>query len=293
MDRRQLEYVLAVVDHGGFGRAASSLHVTQSALSQAISSLERELGARLFHRNVRPVQLTSASEAVVGPARQVLRDFSSINAAVAETTGLLVGRLEIVCLPTLAHWAAIPLIGQFRRRYPGIRIQLSGPDSPRTSDLAEMVRRGASELGLTERGVSTHGLTEIDLGSHDYVAVLPPGTKLPKGRTVSLEYVLTVGLIVGPLWETSRPYRVILECCPQLIDDAVVVRIDHREAYIPLILGGAGSAILPRFQGELAAGGGAVIADLDVEIVRSLALVHRGAGLTPAAQAFCTFVTGS
>ena len=69
MDLRQLEYVIAVVDEGGFTRAARSVHVSQPALSQAVRSLERELGVELFNRSGRTVALTSAGEALLGPAR--------------------------------------------------------------------------------------------------------------------------------------------------------------------------------------------------------------------------------
>ncbi|MQA63262.1 MAG: LysR family transcriptional regulator [Actinophytocola sp.] len=291
VERRHLEYFLAIADHGSFGRAAVGLHVTQSALSQAIAQLERDLGTPLFYRNVRPVKLTPAGHSVLGPARQVLRDFSSVRAAVAETTGLIVGHLDVAALPTLSQWAATPLIAGFRSRYPGVSVHLVGPKSSRTAELAEMIRRGACEVGLTERGASTQGLVEIGLGNHDYVAVLPPKTKISSKGAVSLENVLSMGIIVGPLWETSRPFLTISNRCPELLHDSVVVKIDHREAYVPLVLSGTGAAILPRFVGEHAAAAGAVIAELDVSIVRELALVHRRGVLTSAAEAFCRLTT--
>jgi len=60
MERRQLEYFLAVIDHGGFTSAATALHVSQPALSAAVKSLEKDLGALLFHRLPRGVRLTAA-----------------------------------------------------------------------------------------------------------------------------------------------------------------------------------------------------------------------------------------
>ncbi|MGW0846059.1 SUMF1/EgtB/PvdO family nonheme iron enzyme [Streptomyces sp. NPDC002787] len=77
MERRQLEYFIAVVEHGGFTAAAMALHVAQPSLSHAIRSLERECGGRLFHRLPHGVALTAAGEALVRPARQVLRDLST------------------------------------------------------------------------------------------------------------------------------------------------------------------------------------------------------------------------
>ena len=80
MDLRQLGYVVAVVDHGGFTRAAAAMHVAQPSLSQAIRSLEAELGVELFRRIPQGTRLTSAGESLLGPARQTLRNFAAAQA---------------------------------------------------------------------------------------------------------------------------------------------------------------------------------------------------------------------
>ena len=74
MDLRQLSYVVAVVDHGGFTRAAEALHVAQPSLSQAIKALETEVGFALFDRVGRQVRLTAAGRALLPAARQALHD---------------------------------------------------------------------------------------------------------------------------------------------------------------------------------------------------------------------------
>src|SRR5256884_9412741 len=70
MEIRQIEYVVGVVEQGGFTRAAEALHVTQPALSEGIRRLEAELGLELFHRVGRRALLSSAGEALLAPARQ-------------------------------------------------------------------------------------------------------------------------------------------------------------------------------------------------------------------------------
>src|SRR5690349_4120895 len=124
MDLRQLRYVVAVVDEGGFTKAAAALHVAQPSLSQAVRALEAELGVELFHRAARHVTLTSAGEALLEPARQALRDAATAQAAVAQIAGLEGGHLDLVSLPTLAVHPAAALIGRFRRSHPQVSVRL-------------------------------------------------------------------------------------------------------------------------------------------------------------------------
>ena len=100
MDGRQLTYFLAVVEHLNFGRAAEQLHIAQPSLSQAMSTLERELGVPLFHRVGRGIVLSDAGAQLVEPARQVLRDLDAAKAVVQSARGLQRGRVEMVSMPS-------------------------------------------------------------------------------------------------------------------------------------------------------------------------------------------------
>ena len=122
MERRQLRYFVSVVDNGGFGRAADALGVAQPTLSQAIATLERDTGVQLFHRLGRGVQLSSAGEALLGPARRILRDFSTAEDSVAQVRGLQAGSLDVAALPTLVHPLA-DMIGVFRVRHPQVVVR--------------------------------------------------------------------------------------------------------------------------------------------------------------------------
>src|SRR2546430_14934745 len=109
MEIRQIEYVVGVVEHGGFTRAADALHVTQPALSEGIRRLEAELGLELFHRVGRRALLSSAGEAFLEPARQVLRDLRVLRTSVAAVGGLTARTPGVVALPTpAAHPPATP-----------------------------------------------------------------------------------------------------------------------------------------------------------------------------------------
>ena len=148
MDLRQLEYVVAIVDHGGFTRAANALHVSQPSLSQGVRNLETELGVELFHRLGRKVVLSAAGEALVEPARQVLRDVQTARASVAAVSGLVAGYLDVVALPTLAAEPLARLIGAFRGQHADVVVRVAEPED--TGALAQLIRSGRSEVGLTE-----------------------------------------------------------------------------------------------------------------------------------------------
>src|SRR4051812_8612165 len=130
MDLRRLGLFLAVVDHGGFTAAARAVHVAQPAVSLAVRELEGELGAELLVRSRRGVALTAAGRALVGPARQALRDVATAAAAVAAVSGLVAGRLDLACLPSLAADPVAGLVGRFRHAHPQVEVRLDAPGDP-------------------------------------------------------------------------------------------------------------------------------------------------------------------
>src|SRR5688500_14339320 len=69
---RQLQYIVAVADLGGFGRAAEQCHVSQPSLSAQVALAEQQLGVQIFERSKRSVRLSAAGGAIVDQARKVL-----------------------------------------------------------------------------------------------------------------------------------------------------------------------------------------------------------------------------
>ncbi len=174
MDERRLRYFLAVVEEGGVTRAARSLHVAQPSLSQALRTLERELGVELFQRVGRTLRLTAAGEALVGPARQTLRTMDSARAAVGEVVELAAGTLQIAALATLAVDPLSALVGRFRRAHPGVVVHVREPES--ASAVSTLVRAGECELGLAHLPLPQEHLRAVELGDQELLFVLPPGS---------------------------------------------------------------------------------------------------------------------
>src|SRR5262245_7164821 len=184
MDLRQLRYVLAVVDEGGFTAAARSIPVAQPSLSQAVQSLEQELGVLLFDRAGRRVVLTAAGEAFVAGARRIERDVATLRAAVDAVRGLEGGRLDVVSLPTLAVSPLAGILGRFRVAHPAVHVRVA--ESEEVDEAAEAVANGDSELALTELPGPTP-LAAVPLEQQELLAVLPPGTPVAGTTYVSVE----------------------------------------------------------------------------------------------------------
>ena len=282
MDLRQVEYAVAVVDHGGFTRAAAALHIAQPSLSQSVKRLEEELGAPLFLRIGRTVELSEAGMAFVGPARQLLRGAENVKAAVTAHARLATGTLDLVALPTLVADPLATMVGRFRRHHPAIAIRVTEPTGP--AHLLDMVWDGRCEIGVTEAGPPRDGITSRAIHSQELMAVLPPDTPRPK-RRLSLAALAEVPVILGPPGTSTR------ELVESAVNDVgrtldVAVETSQREAIVPLVLAGAGATVLPAPMAAEAADLGAVVIGFAPSLIRPLAIVHRAAGLSPAAHAF-------
>lgn len=288
MERKQLEYFLTIASHGSFTSAASSLRVAQPSLSYAIRSLERELGAPLFRRLGRGVALTPVGDALVRPARQVLKDFSQVQTAAQQVVGLVSGTLDIVAVTTLAVDPLADFAGEFRKRYPGVELSVIDPEN--AAAVVDVVRRGHCELGLTEHGIATDGLKVLDLPEQEVLAVLPPEAERPASGVLSAREFAGLDIVTTPRGTTTRD---VLEGLLAVAGarPRIAVEITHRAAIVPLVLAGAGSTLLPRSLARDAAALGAVVVKLDPPLTRRGVLVWSANALSPAAEAFVDLVT--
>src|ERR671927_291682 len=174
MERRQLEYFLAIVDTGNVSAAALQLHVTQPTISVALRTLEKELGGQLFSRSPAGLALTATGQALVEPARQVLRDFSVARERVRDVLGFAGGHLDIAAVPALASGWLMDFVVAFRKAHPdvGVRVHAEIDDEA----IAAQVRSGRVNLGLTVSQPAALGLATRTVGHQTLQALMPPGS---------------------------------------------------------------------------------------------------------------------
>lgn len=148
LDLRQLEHFVAVAEEQHFTRAASRLHIVQSGLSASIRALEDEMGAALFERTTRRVNLTQAGQAFLDEARRVLSAAKIARGVVADMQSLQRGRLTIGAIQGLSPFIDLPkLLGDFHRAYPNVEIRLSFDE---TGALIDGVLDGRLDIAFTQ-----------------------------------------------------------------------------------------------------------------------------------------------
>lgn len=282
MDERRLTYFLAVVDEGSVTRAAGRLHVAQPSLSQALRAFESELGVQLFDRIGRGLRVSTAGAALIGPARQILRTTDEARNAISGVLELRTGTLEIAALATLAVDPMAGLIGRFRARYPGVEIQVLEPES--ADRVTALVRDGACELAAAHLPLSRSQLIAHPLGEQELQFVLPPNMPTDE-RPLGARELARTPLVVSPPGTSTR---MLLEQALATVGvtPQIAVQTAAREAIIPLVLAGAGAALLPAPLAKEAQRRGATVRSARPRITRSVGLIHRQGPLSPAASAF-------
>src|SRR5262249_34762969 len=125
MDLRRIRYFVVLAETLHFGRAASCLNIAQPPLSQQIRVLEQELGARLFERSNRRVELTPAGKALLPEARALLAQAERTATVAARAQRGEIGELRVGLTGSATFTVVIPrLILTYRQRFPGVHLRI-------------------------------------------------------------------------------------------------------------------------------------------------------------------------
>ncbi len=121
---KQLQYLVALQEHGHFGKAADSCFVTQSTLSAGLRELESLVGVTLVERNRRVVRFTALGERIADKARRVVREAEELGDMVRASGKPLTGELRMSVIPTIAPFLLPRVLPRLRRDWPDLRLYL-------------------------------------------------------------------------------------------------------------------------------------------------------------------------
>lgn len=176
---REVDVFLALADTLSFRRTALQMHLSQSAVSGTLARLEEMLGARLFDRTTRTVQLTQAGEVFAEQARFLRHQMEETVRRVQAVAQVQVGRLALAALPSLAARAVPRAFARFAAEHPGVHLELfdslAGP-------AFDMVRAGRVDFALTAANPAYADLDYTPLVSDRFVLLLGQSHPLARGR---------------------------------------------------------------------------------------------------------------
>src|SRR5712672_2477255 len=181
---RQLRYFDALVRHGHFGRAAEACSISQPALSMQIKEMEEALGGVLLERNARQVALTKFGEGLAERVRDILRSVDELGDFARASRDLLMGRLRVGMIPTIAPYLLPTVIGNLTRMHPELDIHIR---EALTAKLIEELAEGRLDAAIVALPVSEPSLTEVALFAEKFLLVRPgeaEGTPVPSRETL-------------------------------------------------------------------------------------------------------------
>jgi DNA-binding transcriptional LysR family regulator len=262
----RLRVLQEVVARGSFSAAADALSYTQSAVSQAIATLEAEAGATLLVRDRRGVRPTAAGAALAAHADAILARLRVAEDELHALLGLHAGRLRMASFPT-AGATLMPLaIARFRAAHPGVELSLA-EDEPEL--VAPRLRDGELDLALLfefpdgDGGTAFgNGLERTELLVDPLHAVLPAGHRLARKRELRLEHLRDEAWVQTSA--QSPCARHVVRCCHAAgFEPQVSFESDDYLTVQGLVAAGVGVALVPL----LALGAGA----REGTVVRALA----------------------
>lgn len=169
---KQLQYLVALKDHGHFGRAAEACFVTQSTLSAGLRELETLIGVTLVERTRRVVRFTPLGEQIAAKARTVLREAEELGDMARAAGRPLSGEMRMSVIPTIAPFLLPRVLPRLRRDYPDLKLFLrEEPSGP----ACEALHNGRTDCVLLALPYACGEVTTLPLFDDHLFLAFPEG----------------------------------------------------------------------------------------------------------------------
>jgi len=281
---RALRAFISLVEQKSFTRAASDNHLSQPAFSALIRALEEEVGARLFERTTRSVELTAEGTVFVDAARRLLRDAEEALTDLRDHVARRRGRVSIAVLPSLAAGWLPPLLARFHNEHPGIELDVADALS---DECVSRVRLGRTDFALAATKVEAAELRTERFCADHFHLVCRRDHALARGRgPVTLNDLLPHPIIQLARSSSVRQYIESTIYPRQL---RTVLELEQLSSVAGMVRAGLGITVVPSLTLFHFAHPDLVSRPVQAKgLTREVFLVRRSdRGLSIAAQALC------
>lgn len=243
---RQLESLVAVADHRSFRKAATSLGISQPALSAQVQTAEDVLGVQVFERDRRSVLVTPAGEEIVGRARIALGAVDAVHDAARRRAEPLVGQLRLGVIPTVAPYWLPALLPVVRKKFPRLELILREDQTHRL--LGQLV---AGQIDVAFLAIPVPGdVTTAPIAREDFLLAAPRGAELLHRRSRLTERDLDHQTVL--LLEDGHCLRdqALAVCERGGAVESMEVRATSLPTLVQMVAGGMGITLIPEAAAE-------------------------------------------
>lgn len=287
MELRHLRYFIAVAEELHFGRAAEALGISQPPLSQQIQALEQELGARLFERTNRRVELSESGRLFLDEARRVLAQVDRAADVARRAQRGEVGELKIGFTSSAPFASGIPkAIFAFRQTYPSVHLSLQEMSS---REVAEALDDGTLHVGIIRPLPMPDTLQAVELFSEPLVAIIRADHPLAVGseQGLRLAQLADEPFVFFPRTYGSGLYAQILNLARRAgFSPRIAQEAGETMTIIGLVAAGLGVTVLPASYQRMRVEGVVYRTLLDADSSTAVWVVQRKDQQSPRAKAF-------
>ncbi len=280
MDTQNLQAFIRVSETGSFSAAAEELFLTQPAVSKRVSTLEEQLGCKLFDRINRSVSLTEAGRQLLPRAKKIIQDLEETQRVIQDLNGEITGRLKLATSHHIGLHRLPPILKAFTAKFPAVKLDLYFLDSEKAYD---DVLHGNLELAVITLAPSSDPLIHTtEIWADPLIFVVAKEHPLAKAKKIDLATLSKYPAILpGPMTYTGQIIQHLFNQHKLTLD--VGMSTNYLETLKMMTDIGLGWSVLPK----------TMVSDLKTLSIPNLALsrtlgciYHRNRSLSNAAKAF-------
>lgn len=243
----QLEYLLAVAEHGNFTLAAEKSHLTQPTLSMQIQKLEEQLGVKIFNRNTKPITTTTVGEKIVAQAKLILAEAQRMQDVVDYEKGVVGGAFSLGIIPTVMPTLLPMFLKTFIKKYPKVDLKI---EELTTQNITKMLEEGHLDAGIAATPLGLDSILELPLYHEPFVGYIPEGNPLHAVEQIEIEDLNMTDLLVLEDGHCFRNHVLNLCQMNRIESNPFDLKSGSFETLINLADEGLGMTLLPFLHGN-------------------------------------------
>lgn len=281
-----------MAEWGSFSRAAEFLYLTQPAVSLQVKSLEDNLGVSLFTRQEHKVSLTEAGKQFLPYARDIVNAYREALQAMARVQALAEGEIHLAASTIPGEFFLPRIIGQFKQKYPGIKVRLEISDTRKAVD---NLLSGLVELAVVGYRDEQAPADFMPLAADELILIAPPASPLVTKTSAGWQDLRQEEFILRELGSgTRQAAEEVLAAQGYPVKDLhLAMELGSTQAIITAVAAGVGVGIVSRWAAApyLTLGQIKEVCACGFPVSRTLYLITRRTGrLSPAARALTEFL---